>query len=255
MICPHLLFWRQTLPFLVAQTPSPPAKSTPTLDITLLQAQLEFFKDANSRLASSFQSFTTTINLVLVFLATVLGILGAIAFFLYGKTLKEAKETIETQVRQEVEQAISKTLKRRLDNLERVISREDIVGLVAVDYLLPTAQETQLPLEFTLLRDRGFIIRPRFGLNNYRPQTDVTVLDLVNANLSSEEIKNTLTRLRDRLSDRSVLVVYVMGQYPEVNELGQKTRYSTPANFTIRLIGTVVDAAYVAHTLRYGTEI
>ncbi len=255
MICSHLPFWRYTLPFLVAQTPSPTVKPSPALDIMLLQAQLEFFKDANTRLASSFQSFTTTVNLVLVFFTAALGILGAIAIFLYGKTLKEAKETIETQVRQEVERTISRTLKRRLDNLERVISREDIVGLVEVDYLLPTSQEMQLPLEFKLLRDRGFLIHPRFGLNNYHPQTDVTVLDLVNANLSSEEIKSTLTRVRDRLSERSVLVVYVMGQYPEVNELGQKTRYSTPANFTIRLIGTVVDAAYVAHTLRYGTEI
>ncbi|MBW4582852.1 MAG: hypothetical protein KME42_25065 [Tildeniella nuda ZEHNDER 1965/U140] len=251
----HLFFWRQILPFLIAQTPSPTVKPSPALDVTLLQAQLEFFKDANSRLAGSFQSFTTTVNLVLVFLTTVLGILGAIAFFLYGKTLKEAKETIETQVRQEVERSISRTLKRRVDNLERVLTREDIVSLVEVDYLLPTAQEIQLPLEFTLLRDRGFLIRPRFGLNNYRPQTDVTVLDLVNCNSSPEDIKKTLTQIKDRLFDRSVLVIYVIGHYPEVNELGQKTRYSTPANFTLRLIGTVVDAAYVAHTLRDRTEI
>ncbi len=249
------LVWLQTLPFVIAQSPSPSAKPSPVLDVSVLQAQLEFLKDANTRLAASFQSFTTTVNLVLVFLTAVLGILGGIAFFLYGKTLKEAKETIETQVRQEVEQTISRTLKRRVDNLERVLTREDIVGLVEVDYLLPTNQEIALPLEFTLLRDRGFLIRSRFGLNNYRPQTDVTVLDLVNCNFSPEEIKKTLNRLKDRLSDQSVLVIYVMGQYPEVNELGQKTRYSTPTNFTLRLIGTVVDAAYVAHTLRYRTKI
>ena len=114
--------WRQVLPLLVAQLVAQ-TKPSLTLDITLLQTQLEFFKDANICLASSFQCFT--VNLVLVFFAAALGILGTIALFLYGKTLKEAKETIETQVRQEVERTISRTLKRRLDNLERVISRED----------------------------------------------------------------------------------------------------------------------------------
>jgi hypothetical protein len=108
---------------------------------------------------------------------------------------------------------------------------------------------------FRLLRDRGFLIRPRYELSSYRPKTDVTVLDLVNCNLTPEEIKTTLTRIKDRLSDRSVLVVYVVGgQYPEVFALSEKTRYSTPANFTLRLVGTVVDAAYVAHTLRDRSE-
>ena len=232
---------------LMAQVPSP----TPSLDPALLQAQLEFLKEADSRFTSTFQSFTATINLLVVFLTTTLGILGAIAFYLYGKTLKEAKQNIEDQVRQEVERTISKTLKRRLDNLERILSREDIVGLVEVDYLMPVDREIQPPLEFNLLRDRGFLIRPRYGLQGYRPKTDVTVLDLVNCDLTPEEIKVTLTRLKDRLSDRSVLVIYVVGgQYPEVFAINEKTRYSTPANFTLRLVGTVVDAAYVAHTLR-----
>ena len=249
------LIWLQIHPFVIAQSPSPSPKPSPAVDASVLQAQLDFLKDANSRLAASFQSFTTTVNLVLVFLTAVLGILGGIAFFLYGKTLKEAKETIETQVQREVEQTISRTLKRRIDKLERVLTREDIVGLVQVDYLLPTHQPIALPLEFTLLRDRGFFVRPQYGLDAYRPQTDVTVLDLVNCNFSPDQIKDTLTRLNDRLSDQSVLVVYVMGSYPEVNELGKRTRYSTPANFTLRLIGTVVDAAYVAHTLRYQSKI
>lgn len=99
------------------------------------------------------------------------------------------------------------------------------------------------------------MVRPRYGLKSYRPQTDVTVLDLVNGNLTADTIKTTLTQLKARLSDQAVLVVYVMGQYPEVFALGEKTRYSTPANFTLRLIGTVVDAAYVAHTLRDRQEI
>ena len=242
-----MLLQPQNLLALIAQTPAP--LPSPSPDPALLQAQFEFLKDADSRFTNTFQAFTNTVNLVLVFLTVILGILGGIAFYLYGKTLQEAKQTIEAQVRQEVERAISKTLKRRVDNLERVLTREDIVGLVEVDYLMPVDQEIQPPLEFQLLRDRGFLIRPRYGLRNYRPRTDVTVLDLVNCSLSPEEIKTTLTQLKDRLSDRVVLVIYVTGQYPEVFAIGEKTRYSTPANFTLRLIGTVVDAAYVAHTL------
>ena len=129
-------------------------------------------------------------------------------YYLYGKTLQEAKQTIEAQVRQEVERTISKTLKRRVDNLERVLTREDIVGLVEVDYLMPVDQEIVPPLELKLLRDRGFFICPRYGLKSYRPKADVTVLDLVNYTLQPEEREHILTQLKARLTDRSVMVIY-----------------------------------------------
>jgi hypothetical protein len=242
-----MLLQPQNLLDLIAQTPTP--SPSPSLDPALLQAQFEFLKDADSRFTNTFQAFTNTVNLVLVFLTVILGILGGIAFYLYGKTLQEAKQTIEAQVRQEVERAISKTLKRRVDNLERVLTREDIVGLVEVDYLMPVDQEIQPPLEFQLLRDRGFLIRPLYGLSNYRLRTDVTVLDLITHNFQPEEKERILAQIKDRLTARSVIVIYIKGQSSEVSAIGEKCPYSISTNYRLRLISTVVDAAYVAHTL------
>ena len=242
-----MLLQLQNLLALIAQIPA--RSPSPNLDPALLQAQFEFLKDADSRFTNTFQAFTNTVNLVLVFLTVILSVLGGIAFYLYGKTLQEAKQTIEEQVRQEVERTISKTLKRRVDNLERVLTREDIVGLVEVDYLMPVDQEIQLPLEFKLLRDRGFRIRPLYGLKRYSPRTHMTVLDLVNCSLKPEEIESALKQLKARLTDRSVIVIYIKERSSEVSAIGEKFPYSIATNFTLRLIGTVVDAAYVAHTL------
>lgn len=254
----HLSFLLHSLARLLAQTtpsPSPTAAPRPDPNLSLLQSQLEFLKDANDRLASSFESFTSTVNTAFVILTAVLGILGAIGLFLYGQTLKEAKQAIEEQVQQAVERSIARSLKRRVDNLETLLDREDIIKLVAVDYWLPidphpTHSSPQPPLEYTLLADRGFRMRFRMGSDRYNPRTDLTVVDLANGNFSEADINSFLSRLKDDLSDNAVVVIYVPGNLKAVDQLREKTRYYIPAIVPIRLLGAVTDAASVAYSLR-----
>lgn len=232
-----------------APVASPSPTASPSLDPSLLQSQLEFLKDANSRLANSFQSFTGTINTAFVILTAVLGILGAIGLFLYGQTLKEAKQTIEEQVKREVDRAVSRSIKRRVDNLEALLDREDIIKLVTVDYWLPLDRKPPQPLEYTMLEDRGFRVRLRTGSNSYNPRTDLTVIDLVNSSLSEADINSFLTSLKDDLVADTVVVIYVIGNFKPIDQLREKTRYYIPANAPIRLLGAVTDAASVAYSL------
>jgi hypothetical protein len=45
-------------------------------------------------------------------------------------------------------------------------------------------------------------------------------------------------------------VVYVRDRYPVLNDVGERVPYYTPANAPVPLVGAVVNAAYVADSLR-----
>jgi hypothetical protein len=237
-----------------APSPAPPTGETP-VNLQLLQSQIEFLKDANTRLAASFQSFTTTINVSIVVLTLVLGVLGGVGLFLFGQTLKEAKQSIESLVRKEVERLISRSIQQRVENLENMLDREALIGRVTVDYLMVKDRQQALPLAYTLLCDRGFQVRLVYGLNNYSSGTDVTILELNEKGMPPDVISDALEHIKRQILSQSssshqpMLVIHINGQHPKVTEIAAATPYSIPANGPIKLVTAVADAAYVAYSL------
>jgi len=220
----------------------------PTADqIELLTQQIEFLQDANSRMATSFSQFVTLINAVVVVVGVFLGILGF-------RTRQEIKQSLDEMVRAEVNKQIASTVQAQVEDLDRIVRREALVGQTQVDYLLPTATANDLTAEYQLLKARGF----QMAWLPYDPDrrlaaSHVLVLDLINPNLSEERQEALITEVGRKISHLSpqppVLVIYVRGRRQAVDAFPKEMVY-IPANSRGTLIGAVTDAAQVAYALR-----
>ena len=220
----------------------------PTADqIELLTQQIEFLQDANSRMATSFSQFVTLINAVVVVVGVFLGILGF-------RTRQEIKQSLDEMVRAEVNKQIASTVQAQVEDLDRIVRREALVGQTQVDYLLPTATANDLTAEYQLLKARGF----QMAWLPYDPDrrlaaSHVLVLDLINPNLSEERQEALITEVGRKISHLSpqppVLVIYVRGRRQAVDAFPKEMVY-IPANGRGTLIGAVTDAAQVAYALR-----
>ncbi|WP_243713793.1 hypothetical protein [Nostoc sp. 106C] len=142
--------------FLFAQTPTPSPNPLPiptparSLDVELLKSQLEFLKDANTRLGESFNKFVGAMQFTLV----VFAFLGAVLAFIFGKNLDDAKKVASDMIRQEVNNNLANLVKAEVENVKRTLQRERVIGLTIVEYYLPSnGSETK---EFKLLKQRGF---------------------------------------------------------------------------------------------------
>ncbi|MGQ4648926.1 hypothetical protein [Lyngbya aestuarii] len=243
--------------FFVAQSPptpipTPTSTPTPSLEVQLLTKQLELLQDANTQMASSFQAFVSALNLSFIVIGLVLGILGVIGAFFYGKTISEVKQTVGMVATREVERIVSVTIKDRVDYLQRVLEQEEVIGWVSVDYLLPTGQGTLPPKEFQFLKARGFQdVQFRYKADKVNRRSHILVLDLVNHQFTEEEVALIVRQIADNFYPKSILVVYVDYRISAVDELLKNKRfYSAPANTPITLMGTVVNSAYMAYALR-----
>lgn len=68
--------------------------SNKAIDREVLKDQLQFLKDANTGLNTSFANYVNAINVSFVVLAaivTVVGILGGVAAYIFGQNLKEIR--------------------------------------------------------------------------------------------------------------------------------------------------------------------
>jgi hypothetical protein len=244
------------LSLIVAQTPPTP---TPSPDLELIKQQMEFLKDANSQLTESFNAFIGTLNLAFVVMGIFLGILGIVGTFFYGKTLNDIRESVYTVVDKEVNRIVSQTIRARVDYLQKVLEREEVIGWITIDYLLPTNQPMPPPPEFKLLQKRGFQdVKIRYQVSASRRRSrDILVLDLVNDQLPDSEITTVVNQVIDNLVPTSVLVVYVSGFSPAIEELKKRKRveYYTVANNRISLISAAVNCAYIADALRQGDDL
>jgi hypothetical protein len=248
---------------LFAQSPVLPSPSpTPSADLELLKSQLEFLKDANSRLNTSFTQFLEAMKYLLL----VLGILGAFVTWTFNKSLEDAKRIAEQVIRQrvegQVEEQVRLVVNTELENIKRLLGRERVVGSVTVDYYLPSMR-TVPPEEFKLLEGRGFQ-QVRFWNQAYsdRLVADVVVLDLTSpeiwtASVSEEERQQrfaaAIDRTRERLGQTSILVVYVRPgsqRVQAIDRLGQQIKFYASANTPVTLVGVVTDAAAVAYGWR-----
>jgi BMFP domain-containing protein YqiC len=213
----------------------------PTADqIELLTQQIEFLQDANSRMATSFSQFVTLINAVVVVVGVFLGILGF-------RTRQEIKQSLDEMVRAEVNKQIASTVQAQVEDLDRIVRREALVGQTQVDYLLPTATANDLTAEYQLLKARGF----QMAWLPYDPDrrlaaSHVLVLDLINPNLSEERQEALITEVGRKISHLSpqppVLVIYVRGRRQAVDAFPKEMVY-IPANSRGTMIGAVTDAA------------
>lgn len=215
--------------------------------------QIKFLQDSNTQLTASFNSFVSALSLSFVVIALILGLLSAVGAFFYGKAINDVKQSVGNLVRQEVEKVVSVTIKNRVDYLEQVLQREEVIGWVSIDYLLPVDQRIiDLPREYEFLKARGFRevnLRDRIDKVNY--QNHILVLDLVNHQVSEDKQSLIIKEVSTNLSPKSVLVIYRIGRSSAIDELlNNKKVYSAPANSPITLMGTVVNSAYVADALR-----
>jgi hypothetical protein len=253
-------FFQVVAPF-VAQNPRPPAPTpaptpTPSPDVELLMKQVEFLKDANTHLTDSFNAFISTINTAFVLVGILLGVLGLVGTFLYGKTLSDVKQSAGALVTQEVNRIVSQTIKERVDYLERVLEREEVIGWITIDYLLLTNRRPDnLPEECKLLQNRGFqAVKFRHSLSqSARQARDIVVLDFVNHDFTDDEASTIAEQVMNNFSPQSVLVIYVGRRVPAFdNLLNGKNIYYTLANNTVTLMARVVDSAHIAYALRGG---
>ena len=226
------------------------AQSSPT-ETELLKQQMEFLQKANEQLTNSFNSFVGAINLAFVVIGVVLGILGVAASFFYLKTITEVKQSVGAIATQEVTKQISITIKEQVDYLQRVVEREKVIGWVSLEYFLPIGKGSLPPTEFNLLKSRGFEDADFHSHSlQVRKRSNIVVLDIASENFSDEEIIEKTEKILENLPPACVLVVYVNRQVRPLNELLKPKVYSIVANTPIRLMGTVVDAAYLADALR-----
>lgn len=225
----------------------------------LLTQQLEFIQKANEQLVNSFNSFIQTVNSILLAIPILLGILGVVGTFFYGKTLNDAKkrlkedvDIIERQIKEQVNEIVAERIGRRVDYIQRIVEREQVVDFISVEYFLP--RNSQPPIEFNLLKHRGFrSVIFRYQVADIDRKSQVVVLDLENYQCNDDQVKDFLEQMVNHLSSHSALVIYRSEYSPAINEFkkNKKMEYYHSANSRISLMGAVVDAAYVVDGLRF----
>lgn len=249
---------------LLAQVNAPSAPVTPSTvqtvtpqEFELLTEQLKIQQDmaqefnaSMGQLADSFDKFGGALNLQFGWMLAILGILGAISVWVFWSSLKEAKKEVADIVQRRVREEIETTVAGRVEYLERVISQEQVLGRVKVDYVM-LSDTMAMPTEYQLLYNRGFKTIRRRKLGD-KLQGDVVLLDLVHhgmpEKMEDEAVSQLLEELYQTLPTRVVLVVYVRDRYRALNEVSDQVTYYTPANAPVPLMGAVVNSAYVAES-------
>jgi len=253
----------------LAQAPTADLSSTSQVD--LLRQQLEFLAkenarqgaefteklkllaDENQKLSESFKTFVSTMKDGVYFVGILSGLGIAILTFLFGKSLKEAKDTAKAAITNQVEERMAAIADHRIAVVRRSLEREGVVDRAQVMYWLLAAQSP--PRELDLLETRGFQVQfcaqPQRGRD-----VDVVVLDLNNwcdsqgqmfAVLSPQEKEQQVRRQVDLVRSataQAAVVVYVAGRFDYLDEVG-RDRLVAPTNNPVTLVGTVVDAAYL----------
>jgi hypothetical protein len=211
-----------------------------------------------SRMADSFGQFVTLVNVAITLVVAFIGILGF-------STRREIKQSLDGLVRAEVKKQLANTVKAQVEDLERIILREAVVGQTQVDYLLPISPSPTPTAEYQLLKARGF----QMAWMPYDPErrygnSHVLILDLLTPDLAPERqeakvcIKEPLKCLFSRKTSANgcntspptpVLVIYVRGQSQAITDL-PKALYYIPVNSRGTLLGAVTDAAQIAYALR-----
>jgi hypothetical protein len=261
----------------LAQVPTPGPSPSSAGQVDVLRQQLEFLAkenarqgtefteklkllaDENQKLSESFKTFVSAMKDGVYFVGILSGGGIGLLAFLFGKTFKDAQETAKSAVTRQVEERMSAIADNRIDLVRRSLEREVVVDQAKVEYWLLGGQMP--PRELKLLETRGFQ-NVEFCTQDGQPRrrdVDVVVLDLNNwcnakgtkfGALTPQdrdvEVKRQVDLIQTGVAGRSmVFVVYASGRYDYLDEVGQNYLV-TPTNNPVTLVGTVVDAAYLA---------
>jgi hypothetical protein len=226
-------------------------------DIELLKAQIEFLTKANSGMADSFGKYISAIQIGFIFIGFCTAFLGGLGTFLYGKSLKEATQIIDSEVQLEVKRQIKKKVSDKIIYLEQVIDLEKVIGTVNIEYLIPGG--TQIPIEYQLLDARGFKMNsPSYDSAKIFLTSEIFVLDLINSKYLEDKDgqEKLVLEIADKIAKhefyRPIFVIYVNGtRLKAVDNLPPEV-YCLPANGKVALIGAVVDASHTSHALLNG---
>lgn len=259
---------------LLAQVPTPGGGAS---QMDLLRQQLEFLAkenarqgvefseklkllaDENQKLSESFKTFVSAMKDGVYFVGILSGVGIGLLTFLFGRSFKEAQETAKSAVSRQVEERMAAIADNRIDLVRRSLEREAVVDKAIVEYWLFGGQMP--PREFKLLETRGFQQVRFFNQDGQsrRRDVDVVVLDLNNwcdaqgtkfgAMVKVDQdaqVQVQVDRVTAGVAGRSmVFVVFATGYFAYLNEVGQDYLV-TATNNPVSLVGTVVDAAYLA---------
>jgi hypothetical protein len=236
----HALYHFWTPIYLLAKTNS---------DVELLKAQIEFLTKANSGMADNFGKYVSAFQICFLFLTFAITTLSTVGVIIYGKSLKE---TIDSKVTTEVSYQIEKSVSHRISSLEQVIDREDIIGQVSVEYLVPP--DANQSNEIKLLKARGFDVK----LLNVDPDkvlfnSEIFILDLFNSKYLKERQEELVRDIGERISGleskKPVFVIYINGYSEEAKKISNDV-YWLFANSKATLVGAVVNAANTSYAIK-----
>lgn len=213
--------------------------------IELLKQQIVFLNNANTETRLIYEATLSNLRWLL---GAVLGG-GILTFFV---ALWELSHRLNTKVEQLVAEKLDRSIKGRIETLEQIMERENVVGFSHIAYIRPLEKDHPLPTAFHLLQNRGFSsVEFSKSLAYVREQDDVVVLDLENVDISDDRVVTKyLKEARHEVRDDQFCIVFIRGQSPVVRAmLGTWDRLGV-ANFPLTLVSACTDAVHLAYSLK-----
>ncbi len=278
----HLSHW-------LAQAPAPPA---PT-EVDLLKSQITLLEKAYGNLDTTFSRYVTLVQTALAIGGGAVAFVGALGVWIFTDSMSSYRQTlnginaevdkalqrsvhievaeamnrqqatIQSEVQQRVQTEIALVLRRRINDIERILSREDIPSQVSIDYVLPAASDrinpSQRDLALQVLTARGFKAKERYvpALQNEAhtealtalSSADIVLLDLTSPQLAEEHYNDIIRRTVSKLSpNQTALVVYVPSNRTNIRDFPDY--YCNAANSLLTLVPSVIAAAYVIEAVK-----
>ncbi|TVP65412.1 MAG: hypothetical protein EA342_14340 [Leptolyngbya sp. LCM1.Bin17] len=225
---------------------TPPAPPSPT-------ELIQLFRDSHAQLTTSFNLFVGAISTIFALVGIFLGFVGIRTRQELQQTIQEIKLSVAEQVRSEVDRQIAAKVDEEIGHVKNMVGREAAIGRTTVEYVFVDGQPEQHPIEYKLLKARGFQMAPfNYDPNRPWPDSHVFVLDLVTPTLSPERKEALVAEVARKLTEQrrqGILVIYVKGRIEAVYGFPEDFNYIL-SNMRGTLIGAVVDAAQIAHSLR-----
>ncbi|NJO39996.1 MAG: hypothetical protein HC865_04775 [Cyanobacteria bacterium RU_5_0] len=265
----HTSLTDPALSLLAQATPTP----SPTADeLELIKQQMEFLKDANAALTTTFDRYIQMVQLTLATAGGIVGIVAILGTVLSIKSLRDFYSTlkqVDGKVREAVDQEVAVALRqdrRRLNRLEDILAREDIPDRITIDFVVPTPAPQRRPDSLTfllkVLEHRGFHPEVRYEPDFQTPDAaqqrpnfaaQIVVLDLHHAGIDRNlDHANAAIRVvaEKILSQKSALIIYGSGQYDAVRDLVNQGEFCGVSNGPLSFVTRVLEAAYVVDAIR-----
>ena len=217
----------------------------PDAQTELLKQQITFLNNANTETRLMYEATLSNLRWLL---GALLGG-GIITFFV---ALWELSRRVNTKVERLVTEKLDRSIKGRIETLEKIMRRENAVGFSQIAYVRPLEKDYHLPSAFYLLQDRGFSsVEFSESLAYVKEQDHVVVLDLENVDISDDRaVTKYLEEARHKLGDEQFCVVFVKGQSNAVRSMLRAWDHLGVANLPLTLISACVDAVHLTYSLQ-----